>query len=526
MKKLVYILPFATFSLTAVEAQVSQDVPRVVVNITVDQLRSDYLNAFFPMYGEDGFKRLLDGGKVYRHAEYPQSNLNRSACVATIATGAVPYDHGIIGESWLDRKTLRPVDCVDDDSYEGVLTGERTSPHWLNVSTIGDELKVSTGGKSIVYAISPFRDAAVLNAGHAADGAFWINRLTGRWCGTSYYGTFPAWASAADRMNLLDDKLKGESWEPVSKLSGNFNYFLSGGMKSPFSYKFKGDHRFTAFITSGLVNDYVSDFAIACMKGSGIGNDNITDYLSVTFYAGTYEHKPASEVSMEVQDTYIRLDRAIGKLLGEIEAKVGKNNMLVVLTSTGYCDEETADLSKYRIPTGVFYIDRTASLLNMYLCAIFGNGQYVDATFGNEIYLNHKLLETKQLGINDVLSRCEELLLQSDGVKDVYTSQRLLSGAWTPGISRIRNSYNSKASGDILVQVSPGWRIYNEKTKDNRLIRESYIPFPIVFYGNNLQSGTIETPVTTDCIAATLAQVIRIRAPNACSSAPLEGFSN
>jgi hypothetical protein len=162
----------------------------------------------------------------------------------------------------------------------------------------------------------------------------------------------------------------------------------------------------------------------------------------------------------------------------------------------------------------------------MYLGAIYGNAQYVDACFGNEIYLNHKLLETKQLSVSDVMDRCQELLLQSEGVKDVYTSQRLLLGAWTPGINRIRNSYNPKASGDILIQVSPGWRLYNENTKENRLVRESYIPFPLIFYGNNLTSSTIDTPVTTDCIAPTLSQIIRIRAPNACSTAALAGFSN
>ena len=171
-------------------------------------------------------------------------------------------------------------------------------------------------------------------------------------------------------------------------------------------------------------------------------------------------------------------------------------------------------------------MNRTAGLLNMYLSAIFGNAQYVEACFGNEIYLNHKVLETKQLSVTDVLDRSQEILLHSDGVKDVYTSQRLLLGAWTPGINRIRNSYNPKTSGDILVQVSPGWRLYNEDTKDNRLVRESYIPFPIIFYGNNLTSAVIETPVTTDCIAPTLSQIIRIRAPNACSTAALSGFSN
>lgn len=526
MKKLNYILPtlIAVMALTA-EAQ-THEAPRIVLNITIDQLRSDYMQAFAPMYSENGFKMLIKDGRMYSNAEYPQSNLDIASSIATLSTGTVPYNHGIVASQWLDRKTLRPTFCVDDDAFEGILTGEKTSPRFLNVTTIGDELKVATEGKSIVYSVSPFRDAAVLGAGHAADGAFWINRLTGRWCGTSYYGKFPAWASAADRGNLLDDRLKTETWTPLSDLSGNFSYFLSGGMKKPFSYKFKDSHRFTAFTTSGLVNDYVTDFALACANGSGMGNDDITDFLSVNFYAGNYEHKPVSELPMELQDIYLRLDKAIARLVKGLEEKVGKDKLFVVLTSTGYSDEETADLSKYRIPTGVFYINRTANLLNMYLGAIYGNGQYVEACHDNEIYLNHKLLETKQLSMTDVLDRCQDLLLQSEGVKDVYTSQRLLQGAWTPGISRIRNSYNPKTSGDILVQVSPGWRLNNEETNENRLVRESYVPFPIIFYGNGIVAEMIDTPVTTDCIAPTLSRVIKIRAPNACSAPSLTGFGN
>ena len=99
--------------------------------------------------------------------------------------------------------------------------------------------------------------------------AFWINRLTGRWCGTSYYGAFPTWASAVDRQSLLDDRLKSTLWKPISELSGNFSYFLSGGVKKPFEHRFKGDLRFTSFLTSGLVNEHVCDFALACINGSG-----------------------------------------------------------------------------------------------------------------------------------------------------------------------------------------------------------------------------------------------------------------
>lgn len=528
MKTIYCILPslIAMMALTTVDAQEMSPQPRVVVNITIDRLRTDYMNAFLPVYGENGFKKLLKEGRVYSHAEYPQSSLNRAACIATVATGAVPYDHGIIADEWLDRKTLRPVYCVDDADYEGVLTAEKSSPRFLTVSTVGDELKVATGGKGLVYSIAPFRDAAILGAGHAADGAYWINMLTGKWCGSSFYGQMPTWGMVANQKCSASAIIDDAVWKPLNELSGNFSYFPSGGMKTPFSYHFKGDHRFKAFATSGLINNCVTDFTELCIENAGIGTDAITDYLSVTYYAGNYEDHPAYDYPLEIQDTYARLDEALARLIKIIENKVGEGKALFVITSTGYSDDETSDLAKYRIPTGTFYINRTIGLLNMYLMALYGQGQYIEACHGNEIYLNHKLLETKQLALNDVLDRAQELLIQSAGVKDVYTSQRLLLGAWTPGISRLRNSYSPKCSGDIMIQVAPGWKLLNEDTKEERLIRESYIPFPIIFYGNSAQRETIDTPVTTDCIAPTLSQVMRIRSPNACTAAAFAGFSN
>ena len=171
-------------------------VPRVVVNILVDQLRSDYLNAFMPLYGQEGFVRLLHEGRVYTQAEYPHYHPDRASAVATLATGTTPYNHGIVGMKWLNRETLRPVFCVDDAKYAGVQTADATSPSYLGVSTIGDELKVATEGKALVYAIAPYRDAAVLSAGHAADGAVWIDDRTGQWCTSSYYAqSLPTWAA-------------------------------------------------------------------------------------------------------------------------------------------------------------------------------------------------------------------------------------------------------------------------------------------------------------------------------------------
>lgn len=496
-------------------------VPKLVVNILIDQLRSDYLNAFMPLYGEDGFRKLLRDGRVYSQAEYSLSRPDRASAAASLATGTSPYNHGIIGVRWLDRETLRPVFCVDDRNFAGSNTKDFSSPLYLGVSTVGDELKVATDGKALVYAIAPSREVAILTAGHAADGAVWIDDNTGNWCSSSYYGALPGWATVRSQFNSLAGLLEKTEWKPSSEFVGNFSYFLSGGMHKPFSHKFTGDHRFVSFKTSGLVNEEVVATARGCLNSTTMGSDGITDYLAVALYAGNYEHRPAGASPMELQDTYVRLDKAIADLLKSVDNKVGLENSLFVLTSTGYTDEESADLSKFRIPTGKFDVKRASALLNMYLIAVYGQGQFVESCFGTQVYLNHKLIEDKQINVAELLERAQDFLMQLSGVKDVYTSQRLLQGAWTPGISKIRNGYNPKYSGDITIEVAPGWRYVNAETQENQLVRESYIPFPIVFYGYGISAETIDTPVSVDCIAPTLSKAMRIRAPNACSSAPL-----
>jgi hypothetical protein len=158
----------------------------------------------------------------------------------------------------------------------------------------------------------------------------------------------------------------------------------------------------------------------------------------------------------------------------------------------------------------------------MMLIALYGQGNYIETTYGNQIYLNHKLIEQRQLSFGEVLDRCQELLLQSEGVKDAYSAQRLLLGAWTPDIDRIRNSYNPRLSGDIMVQVAPGWHLANETTGFTKLVREAHISFPIIFYGAGVAHKVIGDPVTADRIAPTLSGAMCIRAPNACKSLPIE----
>lgn len=443
------IIVLAVLTSTELQAQTLKPAPRLVVNIIIDQLRTDYIEQFSPLYGTEGFKRLLDQGCVYEAAQYPFSPVDRASAIASIATGTTPHYNNIVGTKWLDRSTLRPVLCVDDSQY-GV------SPQKMATSTIGDELKVATNGAAIVCGVALEKDAAVLSAGHAADGAYWISDRNKRWTTSTYYP---------------------EIGQRMIRAYNSAN-------------------------TYGAGNDAVYDLSLACVTNLSMGQDDITDLLSVTFSANV-DKTVRSQSDAEI--LYVKLDHLLADLVKNIETKVGQDRVLFVLTSTGYTEDETVDYKRYHIPTGTFYINRTANLLNMYLGAIYGQGQYVETCFHNQIYLNRKLIEQRRLSYNDVVMRSKELLVQTAGVRSVAASP-----------------YNPAVSGDLVIEVSPGWQLLNEDNHENYTSRAAFVPFPIVIYGAGVKAMHVSTPATVDRIAPTIAKAIRIRAPNACSSAPLQ----
>lgn len=489
-----------------------QYAPRLVVGITIDQLRTDYMEAFAPLYGNDGFKRLLQEGMVFYNASYPFSPIDRASASASVVTGVTPYYHSIVGEKWLNRETLRPVYCV----------GDNLTPDELSTSTFGDELKVSTEGKAKVFSISPFNDAAILSAGHAANGAFWLDDKDGLWHQPSYYGSLsPGWLLTFNELHAPAKEESKQVWEPVIELSGKFNYYQHAeNDQKPFKHKFSGNTRFGQLKTSGLINAYVTELAQQCVVQETMGFDRVTDFLAVNYYAGTYNHQAMTDCQFELQDTYVRLDRELGRLIRHIEQKIGAEHVLFVVTSTGYSDVESADYEKYRIPSGTFYMNRTANLLNMYFGAIWGQGRYIESCFRNQMFLNHKLLESKRVSLTDACQRAQEFLSQLSGVRNIYSSFQLLTSI-NEQTQKIRNGYNPTRCGDILIEVSPGWKLYNEDNQDTQLSRASFIQFPIIFYGAGTKAERINDRVTVDRIAPTIAKTIRIRAPNACSAEPL-----
>ena len=225
------------------QAQDMGNAPRLVVNIAIDQLRTDYLESFEPLYGNDGFRKIMQGGLLYTNAQYPFAPIDRASAIAALNTGTTPNNNGIVSEQWFDRSSLRPVSCVDDAAFSGLLTQETASAQSVMTTTLSDELKVGTKGKAFIYSIAERKDAAVIPAGHNGDGAFWVNSRENCWCTSTYYSKkTPKWLEAYNLYNT-----------PYKKNSN--------------------------------INEQITDLALKCISANSMGKDEATDMLFITYNA-------------------------------------------------------------------------------------------------------------------------------------------------------------------------------------------------------------------------------------------------
>ena len=415
-------------------ALLASEVPaqRLLVNITIDGLNAEKMIATGQKPSSTGFRKLLQQALIYQNATYPFSPVDRASAMAAIVTGTTPFYNGITGSRWLDRQTLRPTGCVIDGT-----------PTALICSTLTDELKVKTEGVGMVFSIANDQEAAILSAGHAANGAFFRDSKTKRWRTSTYYSkTAVNWLSAFDSLNPTQD------------------------------------------------NNTITKLAFQCIDSHLLGTDGMCDILSVNYD----------------DDHYESLDRCIGNLIQGVEQKVGAQNVLFSITGTINTDETFSDAyQRFKVPSGTFYINRTGNLLNMYLGALYGRHQYIEGYYRNHIFLNKKIIEQRRLNKVELRNQCRSFLLDCDGVKDVKTAADVLP----------------PHSGDLVVEIMPGWNLLNEESGEKYQYRANFTPVPIILYGAGIKPQRIETQVTIDRLAPTIAKCIHIRAPNASTAQPL-----
>ncbi|GHT62030.1 alkaline phosphatase [Bacteroidia bacterium] len=516
----------AVLTVAGVRAQQTTETPKLVISIVVDQLRGDYLQYFSPTFGEKGFKRLVNEGLVYHRVNFGFPNVGKASSIATIYTGTYPYFHGIVADKKKDFESLREVSILFDNTYLGNYTTDRFSPLALFSSTIGDELKIETGGVSDVYAIAPDAEEAILAAGKYGDAAFWLDDYNGNWATTTYYKNIPwyvdrynqAQAPAKNPDRVWTPALVSYSGFPYSKDNLSFKYILSKNDKD----------KFLKLKQTPFINTEITNLAGVFFEYAEFGKRGYPDFLSLTYYAGDYKSNNTKAFGWEIQDTYYRLDKEIEKLLDLADKKVGLKNVLVVLTSNGYYDYKVQSPETYK-PEGEttfgdsqFYPNRCTALLNMYLMAVYGSGEWVKGYYNEQIYLNKKLVEDKKVDWDEILHKSAGFISQFSGVQDVTTAgQWFVNDAGRAG--DFRRGMHKKISGDLYIELQPGWTVVHENQANKSDYKQNNSALsPLFIWGLTIKKGDIFREIKATEIAPSLAFIMRIRPPNACKDAPLE----
>lgn len=510
-------------AVTNLEAQ--QAAPKLVVCITVDQLRGDYIEYFYNTFGERGFKRLLGEGLVYQNIRFEFSDVDKASAFATLFTGSNPVFHGIYGDKIYDFDKEREVSILNDPEFLGNYTKDNFSPKALISSTIGDELKIASKGRSDVFTIAPDAESAILSAGHAANGAFWMDDYNGKWATTTYYKGIPWYV---DRYNngpeALSARLDQMIWTPVLPLE-KYNAFPYVLDELPFRYNYseKTGNPYLNLKTSPFVNKEINRLALQFLEYGAFGTRSCPDMLAVTYYAGNYRPLMNKEYNREIQDLYVRLDKDIEELLDAIDKKVGLNHTLIVFTGSGYFRSEEEYPDGLQLGGGHFHPKRCIALLNMYLMAIYGQDQnWVTGYYNNQIFLNRKAIENAKLDLTEIQNKAAEFIQEFSGVQHVTTDRSLLNGDWNEGTVKFRQGTHHLGRGDLIIELQPGWKINfdipNEKVK---VVRNNAIITPLIFLGNGIKPQRIYREVKATEIAPSVTHVLRIRPPNASEKLPL-----
>ena len=523
MKKLLVIIV-----LVASVCTYAQQRPKLVVGIVVDQMKMEYLYRFSDDFGTNGFKRLIDRGYTFQNMHFDFLPTYTAPGHASIFTGATPSAHGIVGNDWFSRATGKSQYCTDDASVATVGNGSAKegamSPKNLLATTVTDELKLSTNFNGKVIGMSLKDRGAILPAGHFADWAFWYSS-TGSFISSTFYGKqLPQWVVEFNNekhyMPYID-----KGWH-LFKPAATYNESLADsspyegklyGAAAVFPYDLKtmynkndaGILRSTPF-----GNDLLADFAMRAIEKEQLGKDDITDFLTVSFSSPDYIGHTIGPRSIEMQDTYLRLDANIAQLLDYLDKNVGKDNYLLFLTADHAGAENVTYLkdNKYNV-TNMPYGD-FEKMLKRFSTETFGSDLITDYSNFN-IFLNRTLIKEKQLDLSKVKQTFIDFLMKQQIVKRVYTEEEILASSGSDFyLDFIAKGYDVSQNGELVVLYKPAYIEYGTTGTSHGSAYTYDTHVPLLMYGWKIPHGESYDRKRITQIAPTIAQKIKITLPN------------
>jgi len=530
---------------------------RLVLQITVDQLRGDLPLRHMQQFGKGGFRYLQQKGIWYTNATYRHANTETIVGHSSLATGTVPAIHGMIGNVWLDQDSDQLVYNVEDprfsllssnadvdkaneiDPTQRVAKSDGRSPLALLSSTFSDELAIRYPGQSKIFGVSIKDRGAIPLAGDSGK-AFWFSKAAGAFVTSNYYyDAYPQWVSDWNSAGKLD-AYAGQSWE-LSHEPGTYQRieqddndwetdFPGYGRTFPHPWGARDSRYFTTLLTVSPAGDELTlDFARALLQAEGLGQDAIPDYLSISFSSTDYVGHLFGSSSLEMEDNLIRLDGTLAELFGFIDREVGLEHTLIVVSADHGGPEAPGYLRE--IQQDAEYVDAdlvTADALNARLRKSLGvNTGLVQTYFHPYVYLDREKVAAAGLELATTQRALARVMMQLPEVAYAFAASDITRGQVkdSPIAAMVAANHQAKRSGDVYV-VFRSQSFINDF--DGLVVAATHGSVwrydrhvPVIFAGNGIEARTISRPITPYDIATTLANKLNVEAPSGAVGEPL-----
>lgn len=523
-------------------AQKPVERPKLVVGLMVDQMRWDYLYRFYERYGEGGFKRLLNEGFSCENTYIPYVPTYTAIGHSTVYTGSVPAIHGIAGNDFIIQQTGQRMYCTQDDNVNGVGTTSdagKQSPRNLLVSTITDQLKLATNFRSKVIGIAIKDRGGILPAGHFADAAYWFEGGSGDWVSSTFYmQELPAWVKQFNAQKLAEKYLQ-QDWNTlypidtyVQSIEDDNNYEATfRGEDAPVFPKKLGalvkDNGLGLIRTTPFGNTFTLDLAKAAISHEQLGHnpENVTDFLCVSLSSTDYVGHQFSVNAIEIEDTYLRLDKELEAFFAYLDDQVGAGEYTVFLTADHGASHNPLFFMDKRGNAGYFDERNALSGLNDLLEKEFGQEKIVRSLMNYQVHLDYETIRANDLDEDDIKDQAIKFLRTLEGVAFVTDMEKAGASSIPERIrERIVNGYNPKRSGCIQIILEPQWYSGSPRSRGTThgtwASYDAHIPFLMMGWG--IKHGTTNRETHMTDIAPTIAALLHIEEPNGNIGQPVQ----
>lgn len=529
---------FATIALLCASAihATAATKPRLVVNIVVSSMRADDLERYAKNFSSTGFRRLTDNGQWFTNASYDYMQTTTPVSLATLATGAMPSTHGVIADRWFDYVTNNQIALIDDRKEQSVNYSGGSgnySPRNLTAQTLADAT-IEHNDKSRVATIAIEPLSAIVMAGHSGD-VYWMETLQSAWTTSSYYTKeLPQWITTYNR-ELINFNYIDKRWTPMLPYDNYCNSQVNviEGIQS------KNNKRIDMITETGLnIKAHVSDdFDKLCFTPAGnsatlafakqlvakneMGQDDAVDMLNIVLDTPRYISHRYGPESVEYEDMLYRLDKDLGDFITFLLAQVrDPQQVLITLTS----DHGTSPSFN---PPGKeherFNVRQAEVITNAYIGSKHGNGEWILGIIDNVIYLNHNLIDSRSLSLTDMQHDVATFVMQLRGVSHAITAEAMRSSYFGTGYGRkIQNGFYPRRSGDVVINLMPGWIEEQDKTRSSSGSMYRYdTHVPLIIFGCEVKATRRDESVDMSSLATTQATLMGITTPTAAEGEKL-----